>query len=89
METEQFLALFSISVWLGLCIAVGAFNQHKGGSFIAGLIVGMVVTPILGFIIVAVSKDDSRKCPFCFGRINERATTCPHCTREVTVGQDP
>ena len=74
METEQFLALFAISAWLGLCIAVGAFNQHKGGSFVAGLIVGLMVTPILGCIVVAVSKDDSRKCPFCCERINDRAT---------------
>lgn len=62
-------------------------NQSKGGSFIAALIAGLLVTPIRGCILVAASKDDFRKCPFCFERVKERATVCPHCTREITAAQ--
>jgi large conductance mechanosensitive channel len=30
---------------------------------------------------------EARKCPFCFGEVNEKATRCPHCTSMIEVNE--
>lgn len=53
-----------ILLWLILAILVGAFALSKGRGFVLWTLVSLVLTPLIGFIIVAIlssSKDAERR----------------------------
>ena len=86
MENEQFLTMLAeLSLWVGLCSAIGAYNQRKGGPFLVGLVLALLLTPVFGVLIVALSKDETRICPSCAERIRKEATVCRFYTRDVAT----
>lgn len=62
------------------------------GLFINSVIDFLIVAFCIFIIIQQMSRltpapppaPPERKCPFCFGAIDEKATRCPHCTSHLT-----
>lgn len=67
------------------------------GTFISAIINFLIMALILFLLIKGVNKlmtvgkkkeepaaPLTRKCPYCFGEIDKKATKCMHCTSEVT-----
>jgi hypothetical protein len=70
-----------ILVWLACPILAGMIAARKGSAF-AGLLLGALLGP-LGVIIALLSPGSTKVCPWCRSRIDERASVCPKCTRDI------
>jgi len=70
-----------IIFWL-LCGIVGAMIGSNKGEGGLGFFLGLLLGPI-GVLIVALSRGNRRKCPFCVELVNNKAIVCPHCQREI------
>ncbi len=75
-------------LWAGLSALVGVYAQKKSGRFWVGFITSLFLSPLLGFIAVAVSKVDEKqlmekggmkKCPDCTELVKQDARKCKHC----------
>ena len=79
-----------------LSIAVGYWYRNKGGTFFGGFLLAVLVSPLLGALIVALSKTHtaslekralktgaSKKCPFCAELVKPEAKVCRFCNREI------
>jgi predicted amidophosphoribosyltransferase len=80
MEDGNIIACVIIGVplwYVSACIgrAIGSEKNSPEAGFMLGLLLGP-----LGWII-AFFVDNRPKCPSCFGRIDSKATVCPHCHR--------
>ncbi len=64
-------------------------------SFLA-VVVEFILTALVLFAVVKVfnaaknltkkpepPKEEPRKCPYCFGEVDKKATRCPHCTSDI------
>lgn len=84
-----------IILWIGLSIAIGFINQSRGNGFITGLLLSLILSPLIGFIIVIVTKENTaklekaqiakgklKKCPKCAEVIKSEAVICKHCGHE-------
>lgn len=57
-------------------------------AMIDRMIFGLVIFTFAGAVLIAVTSIIfQRTCRFCRNRIHRDATTCPHCTKELT-GKD-
>src|SRR5258707_15856615 len=45
-----------VFLYAGLCIVIGAWSREKGGSFVAGFFMAMIISPLLAGLILAVRK---------------------------------
>ena len=83
-------------IWVVLSVLVGMWNQNPGNSFWMGLILAVLLSPIIGGIVVAVTKPNKeamekrelasgkmKKCPACAELIRADATKCRHCGSTV------
>ncbi|MGI6215866.1 MAG: large-conductance mechanosensitive channel protein MscL [Christensenellales bacterium] len=69
---------------------VGTFNY---GMFLQNIIDFLIIALCMMMFVRAINqfkkpeaeepKKEARKCPYCFGEINDLATRCPHCTSEL------
>ena len=50
-----------ILTWFILAILVGVYASNKGKSFLGYFFIATLLSPIVGFIIVFVSKDNTAK----------------------------
>ncbi len=76
--------------------AAGA-SVLKYGSFIQTFIDFLIIAFIIFLFVKFITKlrekmekdepaepaPEPRRCPYCFGEIDDRATRCPHCTSEL------
>lgn len=74
-----------IFLWIILSIAVAMLATKRGRSGGIWFIIAIVLSPLLGFIFLLVSKDLSRdegdrvSCPKCSEKVLLTAKICPHC----------
>ena len=78
-------------VWLVLALAVGAFADKKGRTFIGWFLIAALLSPLLAFILVALLGQDLQgnafqSCPFCAERIKIEAKVCRYCGRDLPHG---
>ncbi len=85
-----------------LLIPLNGENAIKIGSFI-GAIFNFILIALCIFLIVKAIKaieekakkpepeapaKEARKCPYCFGEVDDNATRCPHCTSEIPIPEE-
>lgn len=84
--------------WFLLSVAVGILADNKGRSGIGWFLLSMILTPVLGLIFCAVSKNlrvanvsvdtpgnaTHLRCPACAEWVLPQAVKCKHCGGELT-----
>lgn len=86
--------MFWFVIWVVLCIAVAVFANNRGRSGGAWFVLSLIISPLLGLLFVAVSKDLKKdqqtavstpgptshvKCPHCAEWVLPEASVCKHC----------
>lgn len=84
--------------WFLFAIAVGVFASNRGRSGFGWFLLSLVISPLLGLLFVAVSKNLNEKtaatktpgeqshvkCPACAEWVLPEATVCKHCGGALT-----
>lgn len=78
--------------WVLFAVACGVYASNRGRSGIGWFFLSLVISPLLGLIFIAVSKDLSKsstaaqpgtgthvKCPACAEFVLLEARVCKHC----------
>lgn len=83
-------------LWLLFALVIGVWSRRKGGSFIAGFLFSLLLSPLIAGLILAVRKPNRevieerelangrmKKCPHCAELIRAEAKKCRFCHEEV------
>jgi hypothetical protein len=84
--------------WLLFAVAVGVYASNRGRSGFGWFFLSLIISPLLGIIFCAVSKDLSKagknatepslathvKCPACAELVLPEAKVCKHCGHALT-----
>jgi hypothetical protein len=65
-----------------ICALIGLYIGNSKGRPVAGAMWGLLVGPI-GWLVMAIVKDERRKCPDCLGTVPIGARRCQHCGSEL------
>ena len=65
-------------------IAYGLFLNAVVDFLIVAFCIFVLIQQISRLMPAPPPAPPERKCPFCFGTIDEKATRCPHCTSHLT-----
>ncbi len=65
-------------------IAYGLFLNAVVDFLIVAFCIFVLIQQINRLMPAPPPAPPERKCPFCFGTIDEKATRCPHCTSHLT-----
>lgn len=82
-------------IWLAFAAALGMLAKQRGRGPFAWFLIGAVLSPLLGFVLLMMSKDLALseamdtithdmemthvKCPKCTEYVMPEATVCPYC----------
>lgn len=79
-----------VFIWILLCFVVAHYASKKGDNPVAYFFVSLIISPLIGAIILAISKDRSeemninnkvlKKCPKCAEVIKYEAVKCKFCS---------
>ena len=71
--------------WIILSILVAVFANSRGKSGILYFFICILLSPLLGFLIVLVSGDSTKKkCDKCGQKIDISAKVCPFCNTKIS-----
>ena len=65
-------------------IAYGLFLNAVVDFLIVAFCIFILIQQMNRFLPTPPTAPPERKCPFCYGTIDEKATRCPHCTSHLT-----
>lgn len=78
-----------VLMWLVLTGFVGYYAHCKGKDWVKAVLAALFLSPLFGFIVVALLKDTSehkallkaelKKCPACAELVKNEALKCKHC----------
>lgn len=82
-------------IWFAFSAALGTLARQRGRGFFAWFVIGLGLSPLLGFVLLMMSKDLALteametithdmdmthvKCPKCTEYVAPEATVCPFC----------
>lgn len=91
-------------IWLALAVAVGILARQRGRGFVAWTLLGAVLTPLLGFVVLMMKKDlklsetidtithdmdmTHVKCHKCAEYVMPEAVVCPNCKADLEPNPD-
>jgi len=52
---------FVLVMWFGLSFVLGYWNHTRGNGFFIGLLLSILLSPVIGFIIVVLTKPKKNK----------------------------
>ena len=81
-----------IVVYLTTSLGLALWNKKKGHGFWLGLIYCLLLTPVIGFLTIALAQrvivvntgnGRKRSCPHCFGLTAETLSFCELCGKHI------
>ena len=85
-----------VVAWIVLTVLVALWNHARGNSFAVGFLLSLLLSPLIGFIIVAITKVNRaklekrglksgkmKKCSTCSRPIRADASKCRFCGANV------
>lgn len=89
-----------LALWVVFSGALGMLAKQRGRSFLVWMLVGIAISPLLGFVVLMMAKDLALaealdtvthdmdlthvKCPHCAEYVLPEASVCPYCRGKLT-----